>query len=41
MAPVLELIVNPDGDTEYVPPEVPVLLTDCAELTDLQNAVAP
>jgi hypothetical protein len=33
MAPVLVLIVKPDGVEEYIPPDVPTLVTDCADET--------
>jgi len=40
--PPLALIVNPAGDALYVPPvyaPVPVSVTGCAVLIDLQNGV--
>jgi hypothetical protein len=36
IAPVLALIVNPEVE-EYLPPEVPVLVTDCAPVRLLQK----
>jgi len=39
IAPVEELILNPAGDAENVPPFVPVNVTACAVDNDLQNGV--
>ena len=42
IAPVEGSIVNPAGDALYVPPEkapVPVRVTDCAVLTEVQKGV--
>ena len=39
IAPVVELIINPAGDAVYVPPVVPVRVTACPVVSDLQNGV--
>lgn len=39
MAPVEALMDKPAGNAVNVPPEVPVKLTDCAAVSDLQNGL--